>query len=172
MKKVIYFLVLSFSLTGCFGSGEDSESLENTGTKSQSFKIGNTTWDSQIPKGWKQGALLSEDMILNYQNLDESFVIIRRQGSIPPLESILEEAKSQFFSFETISKQVNLWQFKGKIRSQAPERLFWQRIHPIPNSNYFLLGSCSYEFIENRTSACENIIKNWNTQPVNTTPQN
>ncbi len=161
MKMRILFVgVLAFLLSGCFG--EKSGSFFET-TFTDRFQIGETIWQLSLPSGWgkvtpPEG---SEAIFLTRKGTD-NFSILRRQGMSENLsQKIWDQAPHDFFFFEPISFTENAWEFQARTSASLPIREFWQKIFPIPGTDFFLLGSCSFEIKTSDSSDCETILNSW-----------
>lgn len=153
------FLLIGFSvfLTGCFGSTSISE------YDTKKFKISFSTFETIIPKEWMNiDPNNKKNEIMVAQKNDQNFIILHQDKFHNDLPSmIIENLEHSFFSFKLLDQKDLEWRFQGKVSTENPTREFYQKIVPIPNSTQFLLGSCSFEPFEDRTSDCEQISADW-----------
>jgi len=150
------FLILGFGiiLLGC-----ESPVVLNSGQESR-FKIGETTFSVSLPNGWtKQTEENQNEMIFNAVNNQDSFVILQRmnqRGNTP--STVFASARSDFFYFEekSFSEKKLTFVFHGKIKNTSNLKAYYQKIIPIPNTDFFLLGSCASGNLESNN--CEKLI--------------
>ncbi|MCK5460396.1 hypothetical protein KAI58_00225 [Candidatus Gracilibacteria bacterium] len=151
-----FLIVLSIILTGCSYSFMQEE--WNTGK----FKISNVIFEYKLPKDW---TILHDELniknILIAQKNDENFIIQQLGDTKTLSQTLYKEASKGFFYFHPISFSDELLVFQGKPSVNSPLREFHQKIIPIPNTEFFLYGSCSFEFMEGKTSDCKQIINSW-----------
>lgn len=161
-SKTYTLLFLStFMLSGCFGGSQNANEATGNNTINR-FEVEGSVFSLNLPSTWTRIQNAEKNTIFTAQNVDQNLVIIAREGKMASPQALLETAQKQFFTFEVGETGSNFFEFKGKIQSTTPERVFWQKFIDIPNSNYYLVASCSYEFLADRNSSCESIIKGWN----------
>ncbi len=154
------YLSLAFILllVGCGGA-----KTLNTKYIDDKFSFGDQAWQVKLPIDWRK-LPLEADVIYMARKSDENFVILEREKKeVPISQQILESAESDFFQFEIEEFAANQWKFQGKPRASLPLRVFWQKVHEIPGSNKFLLGSCSYQVTKNESAQneCAVILNSW-----------
>ncbi len=126
------------------------------------FKIGETTFSVSLPGGWqKQVEENQNEMIFNAVKNRDSFVIIQRINQIKGEKApaiIYKSAKNDFFYFEekSFSEKNKSWVFHGKLKNNSNLEVYYQKIISIPNTDFFLLGSCASENLENND--CKSVI--------------
>jgi hypothetical protein len=153
--------LLSLVLVGC-GSNISSPFSANgvVGDETQSFKIAGSTWEVNLPTGWERIAppTGNTEVIYLARNGTQNFSITYQLG-VPenPVEALLTQAKKGFFIFEEKSRAEDQWQFQAKLEITSPLRDFWQKISLVPETEDFLLLSCSQE-VAFETTDCGDIL--------------
>ena len=155
MNKTLLVLLFTPFLFGC-----DEESSPITDNSAMKFQIDETVFEVTLPTNWNTLSPESEAILLA-QKGNENFVITQNETSAETFKQILENAKKELEYFEILSSSETKWQFKAKNSIHSPLREFHQKIITIPNTDFYLLGSCSFETAISTSTDCENILKNW-----------
>jgi hypothetical protein len=158
-KKIV--LALGFVLLGC-GGGNDTPTAS---TATDAFIIGDTTWEITLPSDWQKLAVPQGfNALMLAQKDSQNFAILQEVGAPENLgQEIFTKAEEDFLMFEAVdfSEKTNTWRFRGKTTPDKPVREFIQKVFLIPNTNAFLLGSCSWEPTINTSTDCQKLINSW-----------
>ncbi|MCF7847040.1 MAG: hypothetical protein K9M51_03340 [Candidatus Gracilibacteria bacterium] len=156
MKK-IFLAAAIFFLGGCSGP---SLPLEETSGTTHQVQVGEHQWEFVLPEGWEIIPVpQSVEALFFARSGHENFVITRHRGAGENLmDQIMQDADKGFYTFEEISRDEVSSQFRAKLSVTEPQRDVWQKISPIPETEEFLLASCSLETSQGSTGACETLI--------------
>lgn len=156
MKRLL--LILSIVIAGC---GESTPSDPAAAPQPHRFTFNNQIWQLSVPGTWE---ILSPESgaLFMARNGDENIVILPREARSSDLAAqIIGSAEAQFFKFELQEKSDTAWQFLGQPSLSNPPRLFWQQVQQVPNTNQFLLASCSRHQANPDPTQCPNILRSW-----------
>ncbi len=160
MRK-IFIVLLGFTLLGCGGSS----TILSTSEPTDAFKIGDTQWGLELSESWQRlPSPEGYNTVFLAQNVSQSFVILQETGATENIAvDIITKAKDDFIEFEELDldKEENTFRFRGKSTLDTPVREFMQKVFVIPNTNAFLLGSCSWEPSISSSVDCQNILSSW-----------
>jgi len=170
MRK-FFIILLGFALLGCGGSSTILSSSEPT----DAFKIGDTQWGLTLLGSWQRiPSPEGYNTVFLAQSASQNFVILQESGVTENLAvDILTKAKDGFVEFEELGldKEENTLRFRGKSTLDTPLREFMQKVFVIPNTNAFLLGSCSWEPSISSSVDCQNILSSWQISVNKETPE-
>jgi hypothetical protein len=158
MKKIL-ISILGITLMGC-----ESPVVLNT-SETTKFKINETIFSVFLPDGWQKQIIENQnEVIFNAVKNRDSFVILQRINQIESENAvaiIFESAKNDFFYFEekSFSEKNKIWVFNGKIENTSNLEVYYQKIIPILNTDFFLIASCASEDLE--INDCDKIINNF-----------
>ncbi|MCF7812751.1 hypothetical protein K9M59_04140 [Candidatus Gracilibacteria bacterium] len=157
MRKFFLGLLCLVS-TGC--SDTDSGLFQQEPT--DSFRVESENFHLALPEDWTRGEVPdnSEAVFFAYKD-QQSFVILRAKGQSQNLaENLWANAQNDFYFFEEVDFTPEKWVFQGKIDPTDSLQLITQKALALPDSNTFLLGSCSVP-TQIEGSECESILDSW-----------
>lgn len=164
MKRTLLYIVccmLSLSLTGCFGIGDNSR---NSGGKgSISFEIEGSVWHLTLPTDWEEieADNYPDQTVLVAQNLTQNFIIEQYPDFTPGIGAALWEKQSLiFYHFKGITQGEDAWEFEAQSTADKPLRHYYQKVFPITGTTNYLLGSCSRE-VAGTVDDCPAIMGSW-----------
>ena len=155
MKKFL-IIAIGIFLVGCSDNGQTPSDIPT-----EKIRVGKHTWTLSLPESWEKIPVprSGPDAVFLARKDSQNLAILRRFGTSEHLvDEILETARNGFSIFEEISRGENEWTFRAKTKATSPLRDFWQKIELIPNSDEFLLASCSVETTSNEPSGCKAIL--------------
>lgn len=162
-KSLIKFasiLLLAVGLTAC--SNDNAADIDLEIVEPIRFKIEGTTWQVTLPSYWELSREAVPGTVLVAQHQDKNFIIAQKpiyQDDIAT--QVLEQAEETFFHYELIEETSNQLIFRGKRTVNDPLRVFYEKILPIPGTDSYLIGVCSYNHWEERPQACSQILNTW-----------
>jgi|GEM_PF-2860602 hypothetical protein len=171
MRK-IFVLLIGIVLLGCGGGGKTI--LPST-DPTDAFRVGNTQWGLELSDTWQRmPSPEGFSTVFLAQQESQNFIVLQEQGATENLPTdIMAKAQEDFLEFEAldIDEEINTFRFRGKTTLDNPVREFIQKVFVIPETNAFLLGSCSWEPSINSSVDCQNIIDSWQILVNKETPE-
>lgn len=160
-----YYTVLLGVACGLFLAGCDLIGVQGGDWQQTSFRIGEGVWTTSVPATWEiQEPDPSTNIIFASQWQDINFVILQRPGSVDDNASIrrmYDAAAAELFYFYELSFDPGAWVFQAKDAPSNPIRQYHQKVMDIPGTDYFLLGSCSFDTTMRETFDCESLLDSW-----------
>ncbi len=157
----LFVLLIGFVILGCGGGGTPTHSLNPT----DAFKVGDTQWELELNENWQKiSAPEGFNTVFLAQSGVQNFVILQEQGATENLAlDILTKASENFIEFEEVNlnEKTNTFRFRGKTDHGSVFREFVQKVFVIPETNAFLLGSCSWEPNIASSADCLNLVDSW-----------
>jgi len=164
MKILKYTLgtFLISTIVGCQNTIPTSVQTKEQVGRWETFRIQNTHWKYFMPNEWKQiKEQNSNEIITQAFKKSQNFIIIQKQGDIDRIAgSILGSGKDLYY-FKEISANTREWEFQAKTSISSPLRHFIQKTFPVPNTEFYILASCSYEEKIEKNSDCKTIINSF-----------
>ena len=164
--KKFSILIFGVLLLGCGkNNSEVSFDIKKDKNLTQYIHIGNQHWSIKKPIKWTLLESIyktSSYATFAMEYRDQKFIIQQNQESnsnIP--ETIFNNAKNELFFFYPLEYSPDLWKYRGKLDEKTPIREFWQKIYKLDTFPYFLLGTCSFEYAEEKEHNCEEILESW-----------
>ncbi|MCF7905788.1 hypothetical protein K9L63_01195 [Candidatus Gracilibacteria bacterium] len=161
MKMRVLLLLSAFLITGC--GGENTEVLPKIDSAKEKFQVGPTTWELILPPYWEKltPPENSAALYLAHRGMESFVILLQKRSSEDIATELWDSAKQDFFSFEEIHFSPHQWRFQAKTTASDPLHEFHQKIFPVPETSFFLLGSCSFPVEQERSNECETIFNSW-----------
>ena len=161
VHKFFFLVVTTLILVACSDNGDSSSSALQNFTSQ--FEIAATRWGLALPENWKKiSPPQGSEAVFLARKKTENFVILRKGGATPNLaKEIYKSAQSDFFLFEEGNFTLEQWSFQAKLKPSSPMRRYLQKIFVIPETSFYLLGTCSYEVKLGTADDCETILRSW-----------
>ena len=159
MKNTFLFLFGIFLLFGC----SKATTILSSAPATDSFSIGKTTWGLHLPEGWQKIlSLQTDEAIFVASKGSENFVILQKKGDPKSFsDTLFKDAKQKLYIFEAGAVEPDRWEFTAKEFASDPLKHFIQKVFPIPDTKFFLVGSCSTDTAEQSLSQCKELIDSW-----------
>lgn len=165
-KSLIKFgslLLLGIGLTACGNNNVADVDLE--AVEPIRFKLEQTTWRVTLPSHWQLNQEGIPGTVLVAQHQDENFIIAQKPIYQNDIEAqVLDQIEETFFHYEFIAKNQDQLVFRGKRTVNDPLRVFYEKILPVPGTDSYLIGVCSYNYWEERPQTCSQILSTWQTE--------
>ncbi len=163
MLRYSVLIIVMLFFTACGGSDEKKAGTDTPIDNTIKFEIGSTQWSLELPEGWKTLESRNPDSVLSAEKHTQNFFIRRHEGKGGNiLDYFTQTAQKDFYYFEPIEKVESTIKFKAQTRASTPLRIYHQKFFEIPETTFYLLGSCSHETAIAEDD-CLSILKEWNT---------
>ena len=155
-----------FFLAGC-GNSDDATFPENpaNSTETQSsaavrLALGSKKWTMSLPKTWEKVSPFPKKGVLFLAREGTQNIVITHERGFSPnlLDTLFETTKNSLDTIEKISQTDDSLIFRGKLSATTPMREFYQKVLIGPNSEKFLLISCSQEVSKLDKLDCPDIL--------------